>query len=110
MCERNKNDEQKPDSIPKEIIESISSIDPELLMKYESSPAFFPESFNVAELLDETKKKEKEKEYKIGNYLIKKTLGQGTFGKVKLGIYLPSQEKVAIKILEKIVLLKEMMK
>ena len=101
MCERNKNDEQKPDSIPKEIIESISSIDPELLMKYESSPAFFPESFNIAELLDETKKKEKEKEYKIGNYLIKKTLGQGTFGKVKLGIYLPSQEKVAIKILEK---------
>ena len=79
MCERNKNDEQKPDSIPKEIIESISSIDPELLMKYESSPAFFPESFNISELLDESKKKEKEKEYKIGNYLIKKNIRSRNF-------------------------------
>ena len=46
-------------------------------------------------------KKEPSYEYKIGNYLIQQTLGQGTFGKVKLGIYLPTQEKVAIKILEK---------
>ena len=38
---------------------------------------------------------------RIGDYLIKFTLGQGTFGKVKLGIYLPKKEKVAIKILEK---------
>ena len=43
----------------------------------------------------------KEKDFKIGNYLIKKTLGRGTFGKVKLGVYLPTKEKVAIKILEK---------
>ena len=42
-----------------------------------------------------------EKEVKIGNYLIKKTIGKGTFGKVKLGIYLPKNRKVAIKILEK---------
>ena len=40
-------------------------------------------------------------EYKIGNYLIQQTLGEGTFGKVKLGIYLPNDEKVAIKVLEK---------
>ena len=40
-------------------------------------------------------------EYKIGNYLILQTIGEGTFGKVKLGIYLPNNEKVAIKILEK---------
>ena len=46
-------------------------------------------------------KKEEETEYTIGNYLIKRTLGQGTFGKVKLGIYLPNKEKVAVKILEK---------
>ena len=33
--------------------------------------------------------------------MVKYTLGQGTFGKVKLGIYIPNNEKVAIKILEK---------
>ena len=40
-------------------------------------------------------------EYIINNYLIKKTLGEGNFGKVKLGIYLPTKEKFAIKILQK---------
>ena len=40
-------------------------------------------------------------EFKIGNYLILQTIGEGTFGKVKLGIYLKNNEKVAIKILEK---------
>ena len=50
---------------------------------------------------ESSKKEEKEREIKIGNYLIKKTLGKGTFGKVKLGIYLPRNKKVAIKILEK---------
>ena len=54
-----------------------------------------------------SKKKNKNKkakasfEYRIGNYIVQQTLGKGTFGKVKLGIYLPSNEKVAIKILEK---------
>ena len=47
------------------------------------------------------KQKSKEREYKIGKYLIKGTVGRGTFGKVKLGIYIPTNEKVAIKILEK---------
>lgn len=28
-------------------------------------------------------------------------MGEGTFGKVKLGIHIPSKEKVAVKILEK---------
>ena len=46
-------------------------------------------------------KKQSSIEYKIGNYLIQQTLGEGTFGKTKLGIYLPNNEKVAIKILEK---------
>ena len=50
---------------------------------------------------EKEKEKEKEKEYKIGKYLIKGTVGRGTFGKVKLGIYIPTNEKVAIKILEK---------
>ena len=43
----------------------------------------------------------REKEYEVGDYIIKKTLGQGTFGKVKLGVHIPSEEQVAIKILEK---------
>ena len=42
-----------------------------------------------------------ENEVKIGNYLIKNTLGKGTFGKVKLGIFIPKNKKVAVKILEK---------
>ncbi|KAL7748383.1 hypothetical protein RI367_006345 [Sorochytrium milnesiophthora] len=37
----------------------------------------------------------------IGSYKIDKTLGQGTYGKVKLGIHLHTNEKVAIKIIEK---------
>ena len=37
----------------------------------------------------------------IGNYIMGKTIGKGTFGKVKLGVHKQTQEKVAIKILEK---------
>ena len=37
----------------------------------------------------------------FGNYIIGKTLGEGTFGKVKLGIHKITGENVAIKILEK---------
>jgi 5'-AMP-activated protein kinase, catalytic alpha subunit len=40
-------------------------------------------------------------QYVIGNYEIGKTIGEGTFGKVKLGIHIQTEEKVAIKILEK---------
>ena len=50
---------------------------------------------------EKLKENEKESDFKIGNYIIKRTLGQGTFGKVKLGIYIPTREKVAVKILEK---------
>ena len=97
-------EETKTNSIPPYILESISSLNPENLIHSESCPPYPLEAFDIQEKLDENykrRKREKETEYKIGNYLIKKTLGQGTFGKVKLGIYLPTQEKVAIKILEK---------
>jgi len=30
----------------------------------------------------------------VGNYMIGKTIGEGTFGKVKLAVHLPSGEKV----------------
>lgn len=38
---------------------------------------------------------------KIGNYELGRTLGKGTFGKVKEGIHIPTGEKVAIKIIDK---------
>ena len=37
----------------------------------------------------------------LGDYIIQKTIGEGTFGKVKLGIHKLTKESVAIKILEK---------
>ena len=37
----------------------------------------------------------------LGDYIIKKTIGKGTFSKVKLGIHKETKQKVAIKILEK---------
>lgn len=37
----------------------------------------------------------------IGNYIISKTIGEGTFGKVRLGIHVPTNQKLAVKILEK---------
>lgn len=43
----------------------------------------------------------KEKYKQIGNFSVGKTKGKGTFGKVKQGTHDPTNEKVAIKILEK---------
>lgn len=37
----------------------------------------------------------------IGNYIIGKTIGEGTFGKVKVARHIPTKEKVALKILER---------
>ena len=58
-------------------------------------------SNNSSPSKDDNHRKNSSIEYKIGNYQIKQTLGEGTFGKVKLGIYIPTNEKVAIKIIEK---------
>ncbi|XP_013403241.1 hormonally up-regulated neu tumor-associated kinase [Lingula anatina] len=38
---------------------------------------------------------------KVGNYLIGKTLGRGSFAKVKLGLHLLTGEKVAVKCIDK---------
>lgn len=37
----------------------------------------------------------------IGHYIIGKTIGEGTFGKVKLGTHILTGDKVAVKVLEK---------
>ncbi len=37
----------------------------------------------------------------IGNYKIIQEIGEGTFGKVKLAIHIPTEEYVALKILER---------
>ena len=37
----------------------------------------------------------------IGAYMVGKSIGEGTFGKVKMGTHIATGEKVAIKILEK---------
>ena len=46
-------------------------------------------------------KKKDAKVRSIGHYQIGKTIGEGTFGKVKLGTHNLTGEKVAVKILEK---------
>ena len=43
----------------------------------------------------------KSQEILIGDYIIKKTIGTGTFSTVKLGIHRITQKKVAIKVLDK---------
>ncbi|KAJ1639085.1 carbon catabolite derepressing protein kinase [Pavlovales sp. CCMP2436] len=49
------------------------------------------------------KKKPVEREHttSIGNYLLSKTIGEGTFGKVKVGVHILTGERVAVKVLEK---------
>merc|ERR1719254_419980 len=37
----------------------------------------------------------------IGHYVLMKTIGEGTFGKVKLGTHILTGERVAVKVLEK---------
>ncbi len=41
------------------------------------------------------------KDKQIGDYLLNEELGSGGFGKVVLGIHIPTGEKVAIKIMDK---------
>ena len=104
MSGKKNSDKKEQSSIPLNIINALSDLDPEYLIRYESYPFYPSENFNISQILEDSKKKEKEEdedEKKVGNYMIKKTLGKGTFGEVKLGIYIPTQEKVAIKILEK---------
>ena len=45
--------------------------------------------------------------FQLGNYLIGKTIGQGTFNKVKIARHIPTNEKVAVKIIPKDKILSE---
>ena len=91
----NKNGKQN--SIHFKLNDVKTSLNPEYSLRRESCPNL---TMKISEKLDNSKITNK-KEYKIGNYLIKNTLGKGNFAKVKFGIYLPTGEKVAIKILLK---------
>lgn len=47
------------------------------------------------------KGEKKVKSKTIGHYILGKSIGEGTFGKVKQGLHTLTGEKVAVKILEK---------
>ena len=80
----------------KNIIESINQT---LVIPKNYSSAFLSSNLTISP--NNSLSKNSSKEYTIGDYLIKKTLGKGNFGKVKLGVFLPTKEKYAIKILQK---------
>ena len=44
---------------------------------------------------------------KVGSYYLTKTLGQGAFSKVKLGIHETTEQQVAIKIMKKSLLMQQ---
>ncbi|PHJ24910.1 histone kinase [Cystoisospora suis] len=58
-------------------------------------------SRRLTEEEEEEKEKEKKKARGLSQYTLGETIGEGTFGKVKLGKHVLTQESVAIKILEK---------
>ena len=70
---------------------SQKRIEPAKLMLYSSSSR--QRNTSVSPSLPKNKK--------IGDYLLLSTIGRGTFSKVKLGLHIPTKQKVAIKILDK---------
>ena len=55
----------------------------------------------IAQQISQAELQLKPHERKIGQYILGKTIGEGTFGKVKIGMHILTQAKVAVKILEK---------
>ena len=70
---------------------SQKRIEPAKLMLYSSSSR--QRNTSVSPSLPKNKK--------IGDYLLLSTIGRGTFSKVKLGLHIPTKQKVAVKILDK---------
>ena len=92
MSNKKNRKQEKNNLIISNLVNSIKKTENLLSNKYSES-----HTLNKVK----SSKKIKEKEYYIGKYLIQNTLGQGTFGKVKMGIYSPTGEKVAVKIFKK---------
>ena len=69
---------------------SLKQLEPTKLMLYSSS----------SRQRNNTISPNMENNKRIGDYLLLSTIGRGTFSKVKLGLHLPTKQKVAIKILD----------
>ena len=69
---------------------SLKQLEPVKLMLYSSSSR--QRNSTISPNMENNKR--------IGDYLLLSTLGRGTFSKVKLGLHLPTKQKVAIKILD----------
>ena len=61
MSEKKKKENEKKSTIPQKILDFFSTYEPEVLIKSESCPAYPSENFDIAEILEGKKKKEKEK-------------------------------------------------
>jgi hypothetical protein len=48
-----------------------------------------------------TNNDDSDKKKKVGNYIISKTIGEGSFAKVRLGYHLITQQMVAVKVINK---------
>ena len=55
----------------------------------------------IMKKISQTELNLKPHERKIGQYILGKTIGEGTFGKVKIGSHILTKARVAVKILEK---------
>lgn len=60
--------------------------------------------------MPQSKSKKHEKTKSIGHYIIGKSIGQGTFGKVKLGTHILTGEKVRFKLIQKIIINRSLLK
>ena len=98
---RNENENNSSKAQSNEHIKKESSSNKNLDSEEKKLNKAKKDKSNTQEKSNKDNMSDNEPGYKIGQYLIKKTLGKGSFGKVKLGIYLPNKEKVAIKIVDK---------
>ena len=100
MNENNWNIQQKTSEKEKETKRQkpkINSLTPRKTFKAND---YFNKNLTLPKKFTSEKKLNKNKQL-IGEYQIIKTIGKGTFSRVKLGIHIITKKKVAIKILDK---------